>query len=156
MECNPLEHFSHTVQNLAHVVLHKWFFSSKKIKNNIFSIYFTEMHFCSQSSRYAKQGLLKVLFSHVISLLNPRDLTYLCSNVLHSNEHKLLTIITSTCFSERSANLPTFIKTYIYIVRYFTSLCNKEKYTLIIQTEVKHRFLCTVLLQSVLYTCHKT
>lgn len=88
------------------------------------------MHFCSQSSRYAKQGLLKVLFSHVISLLNPRDLTYLCSNVLHSNEHKLLTIITSTCFSERSANLPTFIKTYIYIVLYFTSLCNKEKYTL--------------------------
>lgn len=48
------------------------------------------MHFCSQSSRYAKQGLLKVLFSHVISLLNPRDLTYLCSNVLHSNEHKLV------------------------------------------------------------------
>lgn len=114
------------------------------------------MHFCSQSSRYAKQGLLKVLFSHVISLPNPRDLTYLCSNVLHSNEHKLSTIITSTCFSERSANLPTFIKTYIYIVLYFTSLCNKEKYTLIIQTEVKHRFLCTVLLQSVLSTCHKT
>lgn len=114
------------------------------------------MHFCSQSSRYGKQGLLKVLFSHVVSLPNPRDLTYLCSNVLHSNEHKLLTIITSTCFSERSANLPTFIKTYIYIVLYFTSLCNKAKYTLIIQTEVKHRFLCTVLLQSVLSTCHKT
>lgn len=40
---------------------------------------------------------------------------YLISKTLHSNENKLFTKITNTCFSERTTYLPAFITTYNYM-----------------------------------------
>lgn len=76
----------------------------------------------------------------------------LCSSSLHSKENKIFTIniITNTCLSQIVKAVLIFVHflqhtdTYIYILSLFFFF-NKEKYTLFVKTQVKHRFSCTVI-----------